>query len=198
MQKEAGGVHGGSSQPGPGVGAVLQNARYVQPVGHWPPSGTGLQRGAVPPQLGCTHSSLLVQARWPQRPAPPVPPDPPDPPLPPDPPPPPRPPTPPVPVAPPEPPLPPAPVTPPDPPPAPAPPEAPPALDPPPPSSVGLAVDPQAPTVSNNRNAMLGRMIARTRTASCMPCRLRRWIFSCADTGGAAEFGQACRDVSRN
>src|SRR5580765_4171333 len=139
VQKGAGGVQGGSSQPGPGVGEVLQKARYVHPVGHWPPSGSGLHRGAVPPQLGRTQSSLLVHARPPHTAAPPVPPpEPPRPALPPDPPrppaPAPSPPRPPEPVVPPRPPVPPLPDTPPD-------PDA-----PAPPSSGGHATPGQPPT----------------------------------------------------
>ncbi len=42
-------------------------------------------------------------------------------------------------------------------------PPAPPAFDPPPPSGPGLAVEPHAPTASNNRRARPHRMIARTR-----------------------------------
>lgn len=65
MQYDDGGVHGGISQPGPGTPLWGQEARMIHPAGHWPPSGSGLQAGGAPPQLGRTQSSVLVHARAP-------------------------------------------------------------------------------------------------------------------------------------
>src|SRR5262245_33142211 len=71
-----------------------------QEAGRMRQYGSGVVQGGAP-QLGCTHSSPLVQTRAPQGTGPPVPPDPPPPPAEPEAPP--RPPPPPVPVAPPDP-----------------------------------------------------------------------------------------------